>query len=140
MGVWVEQFAWEMPESKLLTMTGNISTPLGRSFKKGLGVLAIGLISLLTWWYLEYRQVAVLPEPLRIGNFVAVPIAPPQPALTELPCKPVREAGSELNPDELVLGVEVAGEARAYPINMLSGPSHEILNDILGGQPIAATW
>ena len=38
------------------------------------------------------------------------------------------------------LGVEVGGEARAYPINMLSGPNREILNDTLGGRPIAATW
>ena len=32
------------------------------------------------------------------------------------------------------------GQARAYPINMLTGPSREIINDVLGGVPIAATW
>ena len=42
--------------------------------------------------------------------------------------------------NELVLGVVVAGEARAYPINMLTGPKREIINDQLGGQAIAATW
>ena len=41
---------------------------------------------------------------------------------------------------ELVLGVTVGKESRAYPINMLTGPSREILNDTLGGQAIAATW
>ncbi len=47
---------------------------------------------------------------------------------------------TELDDNELVLGVVVGGEARAYPINMLTGPSREILNDELGGIAIAATW
>ena len=45
-----------------------------------------------------------------------------------------------LDDDELVLGVEVNGYARAYPINMLKGPYREIINDKLGGKAIAATW
>jgi hypothetical protein len=36
--------------------------------------------------------------------------------------------------------VMINGESRAYPINMLTGPSREILNDRLGGTAIAATW
>ncbi len=43
-------------------------------------------------------------------------------------------------PDELVIGVHINGEARAYPINQLTGPSREIINDQLGGIAIAATW
>jgi len=42
--------------------------------------------------------------------------------------------------NELVLGVVVAGKSRAYPINMLTGPSRAIINDQLGGRAIAATW
>lgn len=42
--------------------------------------------------------------------------------------------------DELVLGVVVEGAARAYPINTLTGPRREIINDELGGRSIAATW
>ena len=42
--------------------------------------------------------------------------------------------------DELVLGVVVSGEARAYPINTLTGPRREIINDELGERWIAATW
>jgi hypothetical protein len=52
----------------------------------------------------------------------------------------VQEVQNALNPDELVIGVTVNGESRAYPINCLTGPSREILNDKLGGVPIAATW
>jgi len=50
------------------------------------------------------------------------------------------EARDRIRPDELVLGVVAGGEARAYPINMLTGPRREIINDTLGGDPIAATW
>lgn len=52
-----------------------------------------------------------------------------------------------LDPDErpvgwqgevLVLGVAINGEARAYPVPLLS--HHEVVNDVLGGEPIAVTW
>lgn len=42
--------------------------------------------------------------------------------------------------EELVLGVVVGGKSRAYPINQLTGPRREIINDKLGGVAIAATW
>ncbi len=64
----------------------------------------------------------------------------PQPVLTNVPVKSVPEMNGILNPSELVLGVTVGGQSRAYPINMLTGPKREILNDSLGGQAIAATW
>ena len=63
-----------------------------------------------------------------------------QPPITKFLTKPVREAMGALNPSELVLGVTVGKDSRAYPINMLTGPQREILNDTLGGQAIAATW
>ena len=50
------------------------------------------------------------------------------------------EVVDEVRPNELVLGVVIDGEARAYPLNGLSGPSREIYNDTLAGRPIAATW
>ena len=42
--------------------------------------------------------------------------------------------------EDLVLGVEVNGEHRAYPINQLTGPKRELINDYLGGEPILVTW
>ena len=39
---------------------------------------------------------------------------------------------------EQVLGVSINGENRAYSISMLS--RHEIVNDVVGGVPIAVTW
>lgn len=47
---------------------------------------------------------------------------------------------AEIADNELILGVEIAGQARAYPINQLTGPTREIFNDTLAGTPIAATW
>ena len=42
------------------------------------------------------------------------------------------------NDGELVLGVEIDGDARAYSVPLLS--NHEIVNDVVGGKPIAVTW
>jgi hypothetical protein len=50
----------------------------------------------------------------------------------------VEEADQEYDPEEIVLGVVFDGEARAYSVNMLS--SHEIVNDVVAGKPIAVTW
>lgn len=48
------------------------------------------------------------------------------------------EADEQYAPDELVIGLEINGDARAYSIPFLSG--HEIVNDVVDGQPIAVTW
>ncbi|MGH2581962.1 MAG: DUF3179 domain-containing protein, partial [Anaerolineales bacterium] len=49
------------------------------------------------------------------------------------------EAGSEeWHDEEEIVAVEINGQARAYPIRLLS--LHEIVNDTVGGQPIAVTW
>jgi hypothetical protein len=48
------------------------------------------------------------------------------------------EANSQLRDADLVIGVTVNGEHRAYGVAFLS--SHEIVNDTLGGRPIAVTW
>jgi hypothetical protein len=50
----------------------------------------------------------------------------------------VQEANEEYADDEQVLGVEFDGEARAYSVGLLS--NHEIVNDLVGGRPIAVTW
>jgi hypothetical protein len=48
------------------------------------------------------------------------------------------DAAGDLDEDDLVIGVEVEGEARAYPVRVLS--AHEIANDEIRGMPIAVTW
>lgn len=43
-----------------------------------------------------------------------------------------------LLPDELVMGVEINGDSRAYPIRYLRW--REMVNDEVGGIPILVTW
>lgn len=53
---------------------------------------------------------------------------------------PVFVSAAEANmPDDAeVIGFAHNGEAHAYSINLLDG--HEIVNDVVGGERIAATW
>ena len=62
------------------------------------------------------------------------------PAITNPPVVTAAEADEQLLDEELVLGVTAGDKSRAYPINMLTGPQREIINDTLGGHAIAATW
>ena len=50
----------------------------------------------------------------------------------------VAEANESYSDDELVLGVDFNGDARAYSVPMLS--SHEIVNDTVGDVKISVTW
>ena len=73
----------------------------------------------------EYRLVTLLP---RDGI----------PAIDNPIYYGVEEANREYAPSELVLGVSINGESRAYSTGKLN--NHEIVNDVVGGEPIAVTW
>jgi len=73
-------------------------------------------------------------------EFKPVQVVKPFKAIVNAPHVSVDKAAKWVNGDELVLGVSLKGEARAYPINMLTNPTREIINDTLGGRSIAATW
>ena len=60
------------------------------------------------------------------------------PAILEPKFVSASEAGYWMEPDEAVLGVSIGSEHKAYPVTMLS--RHEIVNDIIGGEPVAVTW
>ena len=49
-----------------------------------------------------------------------------------------QEADNQMLETERVIGVSINGDHRAYSLNMLS--RHEIVNDTVGGVPIAVTW
>ena len=74
----------------------------------------------------EYNPRTVLGRPMR--------------AIKDAPFIAGKVVTNQVTDNELVLGVVVEGEARAYPINQLTGPSREIINDTLGNRAIAATW
>ncbi len=74
----------------------------------------------------NYRAVRVIEEPLDPIRYI--------------PTIAAYQVIDQVSDAELVLGVEIDGKARAYPINQLNGPTREVFNDELGGQAIAATW
>ncbi|CAI9832509.1 MAG: DUF3179 domain-containing protein [Nitrosopumilus sp.] len=47
-------------------------------------------------------------------------------------------AGASLPDGEIVIGLEIGGDARAYPLSILVW--HEIVNDVVGGVPVAVTY
>ena len=73
----------------------------------------------------SYRIVSVLPRD-------AIP------AITDPKFVSSAEAQAWMTPGEQVIGLEIEGETKAYPINMLS--RHEIVDDVVGGKPVAVTW
>jgi len=50
----------------------------------------------------------------------------------------VVEADKEYDPNEMVLGVSINGDSRAYSTPYLE--QHEIVNDEVGGRKIVVTW
>ena len=60
------------------------------------------------------------------------------PAILDPEFVSVEEADEWMGPDELVLGLSINGDSRAYSVPMLS--SHEIVNDSVGGRKLAVTW
>lgn len=64
----------------------------------------------------------------------------PRKAIADAPFITADQVRDQVDDSELVLGVVVEGQARAYPINMLTGPAREIVNDRIGETDFAATW
>ena len=59
------------------------------------------------------------------------------PALFSPAMVSASEAGF-LEEDEKVLGLEIEGDARAYPLRILSW--HELVNDTVGGRAVLVSW
>ncbi|MFQ5342261.1 MAG: DUF3179 domain-containing protein [Anaerolineae bacterium] len=60
------------------------------------------------------------------------------PAIIDPQFDGVAAARAYMRPDEQIVGLVLNGDIRAYPINILS--RHEIVNDVVGGEPVAITW
>ncbi len=77
-------------------------------------------------------------DEIDFGDFVFVPLLPYdgirpiyEPDFVEAPDSPLKD-------DELVMGVAIQGEAKAYPVSVLR--FREMVDDELGGLPILVTW
>ncbi len=80
------------------------------------------------------------PSPDPLPDYEIITLLPRDgiPAIFDPEFLTAEEASDEYSDNELVLGVEIDGDARAYSIPYLS--SREIVNDTVGGRHIAATW
>jgi hypothetical protein len=74
------------------------------------------------------------------GEFKPRVLMKPRRAIVDATYLKAGDVTDQVTDNELVLGVEIDGKARAYPINMLTGPSREIINEVMDGTPYAATW
>lgn len=59
------------------------------------------------------------------------------PVLTAPPMVKAEDA-KDLRDDDNVIGIAIAGDARAYPVAVMG--VHELVNDACGGKPIAVSW
>ena len=80
------------------------------------------------------------PAPNPDAGLEIVTLLPPDaiPAIDDPAIVPAAAADEQLRANDLVIGVSIGGEHRAYGAAFLSG--HEIVNDMLGGRAIAVTW
>ncbi len=76
-------------------------------------------------------------DPIRADEIVSVI---PQDAKTALvrPAYLAAAQAYDIQPSEEVIGVVINGDARAFPLATLN--VHEIVDDVIGGQPVAVTW
>jgi len=81
--------------------------------------------------YAADRQRVPFLRTVDLDDYDPMYVLEPFPPLKNPPTIQGNESEGKMDPLELVLGVEINGVARAYPINMLTGPRREIF---------AATW
>lgn len=95
----------------------------------GLGILAVLLAGV---FYMAWRMGFGDPSKMTFLNEEGFPL--------NVDPKHVAAGEAPLEEGDIILGVHLAGEARAYPVNYMNGPQNEVVNDLLGGQAIASTW
>jgi hypothetical protein len=98
------------------------------------GVLPQGPSALETSSAAEFPPPLVDPEEIISGG------PPPDgiPPIEEPVFLPVVDALERLDPAEAVVALEIDGDARAYPVQVMIW--HEIINDTVGGVPVSVTY
>ena len=88
-------------------------------------------------WNTDWSKATIDLSELRRGLSTADPRDVIRP-IDEPKLETVAEASQWLDDREPVVLVEAGGETRAYPLRILTW--HEIVNDVLGGVPVAVTY
>ena len=104
------------------------------------GLLVVVLVGAAFYFQFLHKPSSELQLEDRPGTYEIVTLLPQDaiPAIDDPQFYAAADADRDYTPDELVLGVTLNGESRAYPTGLLS--RHEIVNDLVGGEPIAVTW
>ena len=87
-------------------------------------------------WSTEFANHSVPYEEIQFLGRARVPIVSGDANTHD----PIEAASVRLSELELVTVVEINGETRAYPLSLLIFVAGELVNDSLGGVPIAVTW
>lgn len=85
-------------------------------------------------------QPSLVPPPPEVDLKAVADLLPPDSiqSIDNPQFETIQESEPFMELDERVIGLVINGDARAYPIKVLS--SHEIVNDIVGEEPVAITW
>ena len=92
---------------------------------------------LITFWD-EFPKTAWNSRSVKLTDLDRPSIRDGIPAIDEPKFIAPAEAAAWLAPDEPVIALEIDGDARAYPLQILM--LHEIVNDTLGGVPVIVTF
>jgi hypothetical protein len=133
----IRPFRHQAPRALLVAMALHQRAPLGTL----IAALSCFILAFALWRTASRWHKALLGFALLLVTFSAVmapqnyfewmfhPIAGPQF---------LAQSASTLDPKEMILAVSFASDARAYPISQMA--YHHILNDVVGGVPIAVTY
>jgi hypothetical protein len=133
----IRPFRHQAPRALLLAMSLRQRAPLFTL----VSALACFILSYMLWRVSGRWGKAVLELAMLVVTFSAAmarlnyfewmfhPIAGPQF---------LAQSQSKLDAKEMIMAVRVAGDARAYPISQMA--YHHVLNDVVGGVPIAVTY
>jgi hypothetical protein len=114
---------------------------LSRSINPDMAVMPCALWAVAALLLLITPLLSLAADEVRINPNDIVTLLPKDAIPAIRNPKPLLVSANEVRgvrDSDQVLGVAIGGESRAYPIPFLSW--HEIVNDTVGGVPIAATW
>ena len=133
----IRPFRYQSPRALFVAMALRQRAPLGTLIA---GIACFALAFAL-WKIVGLWRRTLLVLTLLVVTFSAVmarqnyfewmfhPIAGPQF---------LAQSESKLDPKEMIMAVRFASDARAYPISQMA--YHHVLNDVVGGVPIAVTY
>jgi len=133
----IQPFRFQSPRALILAMAIRQQAPFWTLLTAG----AAFLVARLLWRRISRWKKGVLVVGLLLASAAAVMA---RVDYFEWMFHPVPIAGfdsvssSKGDPSEMVMAVHVEGDARAYPIFEMA--YHHVLNDVVGGVPIAVTY